>query len=362
MPLNLAQHVLEALILHPDMEVIDLESDLINRGTFKNIIYSEDGRKALLDIACAVTQSSSNFEIFDCVRGSAEWRFSEIKIGTKTIAEVLIIPNQFSDTAPPPSNAEVLLVRAWCATPDIIDPSSGDIKACLAIIRWVESEINATQRERLRVSCASLLAYAESKAALPYTATWNECTQLIFEIESRILDSNKTKKNSELLNIAINEVTIRWKYLGYYRVLEYGYLSAILDTINNGFLSSPGKSLEEAMQATKSEFNQFHELSVNNNLHSYFEDLSDKLDSFAASYNQFACALVRQCKSDSRLRDKASKGARGVLIAYQVRCAIVHAGEKSLIYESFDDAEEVLAGLIRHLEEAVLRYLGIIAI
>ena len=56
--------------------------------------------------------------------------------------------------------------------------------------------------------------------------------------------------------------------------------------------------------------------------------------------NQFSTALFRRV-----VRKGAGGGGKwktGAALIYQIRCAIVHAGEKDMIFESFPDGEEAI--------------------
>ncbi|MBU2828491.1 hypothetical protein [Acidithiobacillus ferriphilus] len=169
----------------------------------------------------------------------------------------------------------------------------------------------------------------------------------------------RNPKALELFRIAVSESSIRWRFLGFYRIIEFGYLANLLSVINRDFLKNPAKAAASASEALKNEYDQFTILSQKIGLDPNFDSLLTEFDGLVRNANTFACALEHQMESDSRLKRHRGRAAKGVLVVYLTRCAIVHAGEGALLFESYRDAEFALSKLISPLESAVLLYLGI---
>ena len=73
--------------------------------------------------------------------------------------------------------------------------------------------------------------------------------------------------------------------------------------------------------------------------------------------NRFATALFRKIARKGEA--SGSKWQTGAALVYQVRCAIVHAGQKDIIFENFPDGDEVISALLPEVERAALLLVGI---
>ncbi len=71
-----------------------------------------------------------------------------------------------------------------------------------------------------------------------------------------------------------------------------------------------------------------------------------------------AAALCR--KLDGQAGDmKSPKHKAGAAFVYYIRCAIVHAGGKDMIFESYPDSDALLGLLKEHMEEAAFALAGL---
>ena len=73
--------------------------------------------------------------------------------------------------------------------------------------------------------------------------------------------------------------------------------------------------------------------------------------------NRFVAALFRRL--EKRKEQSGPRWKTGAALIYQIRCAVVHAGEKELIFETFADGDAALHDLIPHVERAALLLIGI---
>lgn len=190
-----------------------------------------------------------------------------------------------------------------------------------------------------------------------YQPPWLEKSTLTLSKNSRLIE--KSSAYSNLLILAAQEKSIRWRFLGFYRILEHGYLNAVLESINQTFFQSPKMAIGEAEKTLSNEINQLVELVKNNQLKSFFEQFAQKAKILKNNGNRYVTMLEREYDSDPRKKDFQGMFQKGAFLCYKVRCSIVHAGGTSLIFEHFEDGEEALLELVMPLEQAVLKYLEI---
>jgi hypothetical protein len=174
---------------------------------------------------------------------------------------------------------------------------------------------------------------------------------------SRLIE--KSSAYSNLLTLAAQEESIRWRFLGFYRILERGYLNAVLDSINQTFFQAPKMSIGNAEKILSNEINQLVELVKNYQLKSFFEQFAQEVKNLKKNGNRYVTTLDREYDTDPRKKDFQGAFQKGAFLCYKVRCSIVHAGGTSLIFEHFEDGEEALLELVMPLEQAVLKYLDI---
>jgi hypothetical protein len=146
---------------------------------------------------------------------------------------------------------------------------------------------------------------------------------------------------------------IKFRFLELYRVMEARFLAEIRNTLISKFDAEPGAALGQATSALKSELTQITGLA------------STQQDSFEACWtalhsmkdtNRFVAALFR------RLDEKKVRGPKweiGAALIYQIRCAVVHAGGKDMIFENFNDGDAALTEILPFVERAALRLVGV---
>jgi hypothetical protein len=353
MTLKLPDYLLSALELNEQSTIEECASALEITSIFDNFSLSKEAKNAIVEIARG--DLVPEIEVLNDVF-STTVKYTEIQFEDQVVAEVLVIPSG-DPLENLPTSAERLLVYALCMKPELVDGSK--VKDGLAIFRYLPEAASFNEyRNSIKTCSAPFAGFGLDKKYPPHQAIWEGHTKIFFKKGSKILAKEKNQKNLELLDIAIHETNIRWKYLGYYRIFEYGYLSAILNKINDNFLIDPSKAIDEAQESSKNELNQFIELVNLNGLTDFFETIADGVKDLKSNYNRFACALEDRFSNDVRAKG-FTKAKKGVYFAYQIRCAIVHAGEKGLIFESYSDAVDAISDLIKPLEEAVLWHLGV---
>lgn len=217
------------------------------------------------------------------------------------------------------------------------------------IFFWASKE----SKERLRGHARSISCTIE--AAISYAS------QTLASSEVKILENGELFNRSgvaSLLKGAILEKSIRWKYLGYYRLFESGYLHEILKELEKNFLSAAKESLDEALEKTKNELSQFINIADKPGLKEIFENIGKKIKSDSSCL--FLFALKRQASKDSRYKSYGGDVFKeGVYFCYAIRCSIVHAGDSHLVFDKYEDASSGLLLIMQDLEEAVFRYIGI---
>lgn len=147
---------------------------------------------------------------------------------------------------------------------------------------------------------------------------------------------------------------LKFRFLELYRVMEALFLADVKNKLLAAFDAEPAASLTEATEALKSELRQITALAEPH--HDLFEECWNKLDALKNT-NQFAAALFRRV-TEKKIAGQG-KWKVGAALVYQTRCAVVHAGEKDMIFENFTDGETAIKAIIPSIERAALRMLGI---
>ena len=93
-------------------------------------------------------------------------------------------------------------------------------------------------------------------------------------------------------------------------------------------------------------------------LETEFEIFCDDFEKATKALNRFAAAI--EYAIDKTALDKApKKSKKGALLCYKIRCAIVHGGSSGPIFDSYDDANDLIDFVLPSLEYAVSKFLGI---
>jgi hypothetical protein len=173
-----------------------------------------------------------------------------------------------------------------------------------------------------------------------------------------IIDENvATLLNKTALSCLANSFRtspLKFRFLELYRVMEARFLAEIKFKLISGFDAEPSVALSEALEGLKTEINQITGLAETQK--DAFETCWTALDQLK-NVNRFATALFRRV--EKRGAANGGKWKTGAALVYQIRCAIVHAGEKDMIFENFPDGEEALEAVLPHIERAALLLVGV---
>lgn len=142
---------------------------------------------------------------------------------------------------------------------------------------------------------------------------------------------------------------LKFRFLEIYRIIEARFIREIKSRLLSRFDREPLPALNEATEALKSEMNQLMAL-ADTQQHA-FAACWDALDQIRVA-NRFSAIMFR--RASEKGHDRGSKWRTGAALIYQVRCAIVHAGERDIVYDNFTDGDDALRALIPHVERAAL--------
>jgi hypothetical protein len=146
---------------------------------------------------------------------------------------------------------------------------------------------------------------------------------------------------------------LKFRFLEIYRVVEARFIREVKDNLLQSFDIQPKAALEEALNKLKSEMSQIVSIAENNKHH--FEMIYSVFLLYE-NENSLATLLLRKARD---ARHRQDQWALGAALVYYLRCAIVHAGEKDLIFEQFPDGDEFLANVLEHIEEAAFAVAGV---
>ena len=189
---------------------------------------------------------------------------------------------------------------------------------------------------------------------------WFAKCQIVIADQARVISSsNASLRFEELFLEAVSEVKTKWRFLSLYRALEHGYLSELFHVLEGQFFAAPRESVTAALAALDSELSQFITLAEGAAINAHFEAFCDEFESIKTAGNRFALAVDRSIDKSGQLKALNGKWQKGVLIFYKIRCAIVHAGMSSPIFDAYPDGTACLDRLLPISEAAVLDYLGL---
>jgi hypothetical protein len=270
--------------------------------------------------------------------------YTVISVGGSDCETVFI--NSAVKTPTIPSAAEKV-IAIYSAAFGVPDPLSQTNAACIYL--WQ----NSTDKEKTRNLARSISGALQTTTE--YTSILSSSTEV------RTEETGETIRRPDILKLlknAILEDSIKWKYLSYYRLFESGYLHEILHELKNNFFSSAKESLEDAMEKTKNELNQFINIADKPGIREPFEEIARLIKT--EKINKFFISLERQSKKDGRYKIyNGNEFKQGVYFCYCIRCAIVHAGDSHLVFDKFDDAESAVLKIIPIFEKATFKYIGI---
>lgn len=167
-------------------------------------------------------------------------------------------------------------------------------------------------------------------------------------------DTHITSSALSCFQTAATCAPLKFRFLELYRSIESRFLEDILRQINNSFRSKPKQAITAADQKLKSEMAQLSNLAESRP--GQFELIWDGISNLITS-NDFSKALFE--KLDENKPFNNPKWKAGAALFYFVRCAVVHAGEKDLVFDEFEGGNEVLDAIMPHVEIAAFQFAGI---
>lgn len=351
--MDIPQHVQAALGVASAITEQDLAAHEAT-GQFAQAIFGLSGAEFAAAAANA-TDGGTSFSVLSAKRVPLSWKYLEIMHdGTLECAGVC---TPESGGAAPPTAASQVLVGAWFSDHTLLD---GNNIAPRKIVRRVRTASTVSAFPvRLLNEWAEACPLLDGCAVPPI---WITKEQMQMMPGSRIqLGQVPGFRFQDLFVESVSEVKTKWRYLSLYRIFEHGYLSEVFDSLKAAFFASPKESLAAATTSLDSELNQFLALVQNAGLDSHFAALHDEFEKSRASGNRFASALEHSFQQSGQLKSVKSKGQKGVLICYKIRCAIVHAGVSSPIFDAYPDGPACLESLLPVCESAVLQFVGVSA-
>lgn len=346
--MTFSPHIFGALGL-PEGSALDAVEAALEtlQPSFPNF-FSDAGRQQLKELHVAVP--GEEFDVFPLKVPCQDWRYLIVKFGVDQSAELLQVPID-PTASPPPTNGEKLLVRAWNALPEIID-GNGNLVTSRLLCAWQRQGLKGTSVAEALVSMFN--GVGVRSIGLP-SSTFDEASLVILP-ESYAAGATSDYK-VKILSECLLESSIRWRFIGYYRIFEYEYLKNVIDKINKEFFGSPKDVVQDALSTLSSERDQLVDLIRSRGITAPFENIRDAFDAAVGGGNRFCNAIKRDLKEGKAPgKDPWSYGA-GVF--YKIRCSIVHAGSASVFFEKFDDAQEFLSAIMQFVEAAVCALLAI---
>ena len=146
---------------------------------------------------------------------------------------------------------------------------------------------------------------------------------------------------------------LKFRYLEIYRMMEARFLADVKSKLFASFDAEPSAALSEAADALKSEMAQISSLATDHP--EPFEECWNILNGMKNT-NRFVAALFKRIEKKGL--HSGGKCKSGAALIYQIRCSIVHAGEKDMIFEKYPDGESALSAVICGVERAALRLVG----
>lgn len=331
------------------------EEELANAVDVSDFIQDAFGLSGQEFSASATLALSGNFrfEVITATRPTRTWRYLELSKGGTVECTAICIPDE--SAGKPSTAAGQMLAAAWFLDqPVVVDAvvKNQTVVSCYAATGTLSKFSSRLVRE-----WSEVCPFFEGSAVPP---VWVSGSQLGIASDARINGiHNPALRFEELFLEAISEVKTKWRFLSTYRVLEHGYLSEVFQTLQAGFFASPKESISAASESLESEFKQFLALVEAASLQNQFETFYDEFEKAKSGGNRFAVAIDRSITKSGQVKQAQGKWQKGVLIYYKIRCAIVHAGIASPMFDAYPDGPECLEVLMPTCELLMLQFLGL---
>ena len=349
--MNIPAHLQKALGIASPIE----EQNLVVAADSSDIVHDALGLSGA-EFAAAVTEAQTNkvaYTSFHISRAPANWKYLEIS--NSGAIECFVCCSPAVVTVAPPTSIGELLAKGWLSIPDIVTGAS--TPPGFIVMGTVPGLTLSSFVPRFVTEWANAAPTLEGSLTCP---SWFTKNQMGIVVNARLLGRpSGNPKFQELFVEAVSELKTKWRFLALYRILEHGFLSEIFQTLFATFFETPRESLGTATKSIEAELKQFLALAQTAALQHHFETIYDEFDRMKIAGNKFAIALDKSMRQSGQLDQVKGKSETGVLIVYKIRCAIVHAGQSSPIFDAYPDGATLLDTLIPISESIALTFLGI---
>lgn len=304
--------------------------------------------------AILAMNGSVRFDVLTATRPTRTWRYLELLKGGTAECAAICTPEV---TAGKPSTAAgQVLAAAWFSGQPVV--TDAVVKDQIVVSSYASAGTPPKFSSRLVHEWADVCPLFDGSAVPP---VWVSKSQIVIAAGARIDGThNPALRFDELFLEAISEVKTKWRFLSTYRVLEHGYLSEVFQTLQAEFFASPKESVSAALNSLESELKQFIALVEAASLKNQFEVFYDEFEKIKSGGNRFAVAIDRSLTTKGgQIKQVQGKWQKGVLIYYKMRCAIVHAGIASPMFDAYPDGSECLNALMPTCELLMLDFLGL---
>lgn len=174
------------------------------------------------------------------------------------------------------------------------------------------------------------------------------------------LDEEYPPQMLRIVKNACSSANSKYKILEYYRALEALFLQNILRKINEDYPVDPKKTLEQAVDSLKKERDQLVSLMSHKGQTTVAREINRLIERKNADGNRYCSKLMEKFAKNKEKPTLDDDGAwRGCWYIYQIRCSIAHAGTDNIVYEYFDDSDDIVAELAPIMEQILLGCIGI---
>jgi hypothetical protein len=256
-----------------------------------------------------------------------------------SIAEVCHLEGLISRNQPWPTAAEVALVH--CASelsePEFLSLTRGEKAFVVRDHGFPESSLE--------------IAHAIRMAQVGPNDLIKEYSGLTIESDLSVYGSC-----IKILSQSFATSPIKYRYIELYRILETIYLKDAFEKFSQDFFSDPDTSVKDISEKIRSERMQLYSLCEN--IQDAVELFDLECEKLKSSNNRYIWGISKSIgrKFSNGLSPSWKRGCSNI---YAIRCSIVHAGERDVVFDVFDDGHEAIEALIPPLETIALRLLGI---
>lgn len=345
--MNVPQHISELLGIKQDVSEGELKSVLESSIDGAPPLSSDEAISLFLDLLSA----DLAIDTCDLIHAKSAPEYHEAMANSRICVRIVEVPFIENEYPVFPTMAEAVMAYYYWETPGA--PFEETIKT-LSNKAIVLYETGTNQCWKDLIFCAYNIR-PKSSTHSSIDSPWKAKT---LSIDSVAVASPPLVKLG-ILKEALLETSIKWQFLGFYRVLENSYIHAVLEELNREYLLNPKLALKHATKNISNEIAQFIKLVDEKGYQDDFKYFADLCYAIKDTGNTFAIKLIHQCEEHEVWSGVSGHRYKtGVLMCYQIRCAIVHAGDSHLIYDNFNDAEEALEIIHSVLQDVVFKLMG----